>query len=99
MAIKPLAEDLHLLPGLVNIYLFHTQDGLPVLDTGFPGSLNKILGGVAALDKRPGDVRHILLSHAHPDHIGSAAALKRVMGAAVWSHPVDAPIIRLLIVC
>ena len=94
MTIKPLAEDLHIIPGLVNIYLFHTKDGLAVLDTGFSGSLNKILGGVAALGKQPGDLRHILLTHGHPDHIGSAAALKRATGAAVWSHPVDAPIIR-----
>ena len=94
MAIKRLLGDLHIIPGLVNIYVIETDDGLVVLDTGFPGSLKKIAHGIAGLGKRRSDVRHILLTHAHPDHIGSAAALKRLTGATVWSHRVDAPIIR-----
>lgn len=94
MAIKRLAEDLHIIPGLVNVYVLESEDGLVVLDTGFPGAAPKILGGVRALGKKPGDVHHILLTHAHPDHIGSVAALQRETGATVWAHPVDAPIIE-----
>jgi len=94
MAIKQLVQDLHIIRGLVNVYVLETADGLAVLDTGFPNSAPKILDGVRALGRRPDDVRHILLTHAHPDHIGSAAALKRETGATVWAHPVDAPIIE-----
>lgn len=94
MAIKQLAQDLYIIPGLVNVYVLETGDGLALLDTGFPGSALKILDGVRALSRRPNDVRHILLSHAHPDHIGSAAALKRETGATVWAHSVDVPIIE-----
>ena len=94
MAIKQLAQGLHIIRGLVNVYVLETDDGLAVLDTGFPNSTPKILNGVRALGHRPGDVRHILLTHAHPDHIGSVAALKRETGAMVWAHPVDAPIIE-----
>ena len=94
MAIKQLAQDLYIIRGLVNVYVLETADGLAVLDTGFPNSAPKILDGVRALGRRPDDVRHILLTHAHPDHIGSAAALKRETGATVWAHPIDAPIIE-----
>jgi len=94
MAIKQLTEDLYVIPGLVNMYVLRSGDSLVVIDTGFPDSASKILGGVRALGKKPGDVRHILLTHAHPDHIGSAAALRRETGATVWAHPLDAPIVE-----
>ena len=94
MSIKQLADDLYMIPGLVNVYILETQDGLMVLDTGFPGRAKKILDGVRAIGRTAADVRHIVLTHCHPDHIGSAAALKRETGATVWAHPLDAPMIE-----
>jgi glyoxylase-like metal-dependent hydrolase (beta-lactamase superfamily II) len=94
MAIKQLTQNLYMIRSLVNVYVLETADGLAVLDTGFPNSVPKILNGVRELGRQPGDIRHILLSHAHPDHIGSAAALKRATGATVWAHPIDAPIVE-----
>ncbi|MEY2928097.1 MAG: hypothetical protein RL367_2574 [Pseudomonadota bacterium] len=91
MGLKRLATDLYMLPGLVNIYILKTDDGLVVLDTGFPGRSEKILKSVRDMGHAPADVRHIILTHCHPDHIGSAAALKRETGAIVWAHPLDAP--------
>ncbi len=91
MAVKQLADDLWIIPGLVNVYILQTQDGLAILDTGFPGRTGKILDAVRQIGKTPADVRHIVLTHCHPDHIGSAAALKRATGATVWAHPLDAP--------
>ena len=91
MAIRQLAADLWLIPGLVNVYVFQTVDGVAVLDTGFPGSVPKILQALGAIGKSPAELKHILLTHCHPDHIGSAAALKRVTGASVLAHPLDKP--------
>ena len=94
MAIKRLTEDLHIIPGLVNVYLLETDDGLVLLDTGFPGRAKKILDGVRSLGRTTADIRHIILTHCHPDHIGSAAEIKRQTGATVWAHPIDAPLIE-----
>ncbi|WP_310533733.1 MBL fold metallo-hydrolase [Novosphingobium sp.] len=94
MALKQLASDLHMLPGLVNVYILETAEGLVVLDTGFPGRASKILDAVGSLGKTPADVKHIVLTHCHPDHIGSAAALKRETRATVWAHPLDAPMME-----
>ena len=90
MTVKQLAEDLWIIPGLVNVYILQTKDGLAILDTGFPGRTGKILSAVRKIGKAQTDVRHIVLTHCHPDHIGSAAALKRETGATVWAHPLDA---------
>ena len=94
MAIKQIAQDLYIIRGLVNIYVLETADGLAVIDTGFPNSAAKILNGVRELGRQPSEVHHIILTHAHPDHIGSVAALKRETGATVWAHAIDAPIIE-----
>ena len=90
MGVKQLADDLYILPGLVNVDILTTDEGLVVLETGFPGRAPRILNAVRSLAKTPADVQHIVLTHCHPDHIGSAAALKRETGAMVWAHPLDA---------
>ena len=77
----------------VNAWLID-RDGLTLVDTGVPGSADKILAAVRELGRQPSDVRHILITHAHVDHIGSLAALKQATGAKVYAHPLDAPIIR-----
>lgn len=94
MPVQTLADGLHIIPGFVNIYLLETDDGLMMIDTGLPGSVAKTLKGIAALGKKPHDVRNIVITHVHTDHVGGAAALKRETGASLWAHPIDAPLIE-----
>jgi len=63
------------------------------LEKEFAGRDADILRGVAAAGRRPTDVRHLIVTHAHPDHIGSLAAVRSATGAAVYCHPADAPIV------
>ena len=92
MALKALADGLYILPGMVNMYLLDTPEGLTLIDAGFPGDEKKVLEGIKALDRRASDLRQIVLTHAHPDHIGGLAALKRATGARTVMHPLDIPI-------
>ncbi len=94
MIAKLIVDDLYLLPGLVNVYLMRTIDGYALIDSGFPKSAEKILAAIKALGIEPTQIRHIVLTHGHPDHIGSAAALKKSTGATVYSHVLEAPIIK-----
>lgn len=94
MPFTPVTDDLFVFRGPVNIYLLRVHDGYALVDTGFPGSEKKLLQALAELGVAPEDIRHILLTHAHPDHIGSAAAIKRLTGAKVYASAIDAPIIE-----
>jgi glyoxylase-like metal-dependent hydrolase (beta-lactamase superfamily II) len=94
MKVKAILPGLYMLPGLVNVYLIEEPDGYVLIDTGFPKSADKILKGIETVGVAPNQIRHIILTHAHPDHIGSAAALKKATGAAVYAHAVDASIIE-----
>jgi glyoxylase-like metal-dependent hydrolase (beta-lactamase superfamily II) len=57
MAVTQLTSDIAMIPGLVNVYILRTDDGLVVLDTGFPGRAQKILEAVRSLGKSPSDVQ------------------------------------------
>ncbi|GAA2866732.1 MBL fold metallo-hydrolase [Actinoplanes cyaneus] len=73
--------------GIVNVHLIVTDDGVVLVDTGLPGQ-------AAAIERaaRPlGELRAILLTHAHPDHAGSAAALRTRTGARLIAHAAEAP--------
>src|SRR6476660_9403720 len=72
MALKQLAPGAYMLPlGFVNAFFLEGRDGLVLIDTGIPGSAEKILAAVRELGRQPADIRHILLTHVHADHTGS----------------------------
>ena len=82
---------LYMLPvGPVNTFLLKTSDGCALIDTGLPGSAEKIVSAIRQAGKNVADIRHIILTHAHPDHIGSFAALKKRTNARAYMHPADA---------
>jgi ribonuclease BN (tRNA processing enzyme) len=52
-------------------------------DAGVPGSAAKIVRAIESLGRTPADIRHIIVTHCHPDHAGSLAAIKRLTTAPV----------------
>jgi glyoxylase-like metal-dependent hydrolase (beta-lactamase superfamily II) len=80
--------------GFVSAYLLDTDDGLVLVDCGEAGRGDQVAGTVAALGRTVGEVRHILVTHHHPDHTGSLADLSRRTQALVWVHAADAPFVR-----
>ena len=80
--------------GYVNAFLLEHEGELTLIDTGVPGSEDKILAAVKELGHTPQDIKNILVTHLHADHAGSLKALKDRTGAPVWMHPEDAQMVR-----
>ena len=65
-----------------NIYLIEGED-LVLIDTGMPGDGNKVLEVLKDLGYRKEDLKYILITNAHMDHVGSLAFLKKATGAKI----------------
>jgi len=86
-----LQQDIHLVDGLVcNVYLIFESDGVTMIDTGMPGKETAIIAYLARLGRSVHDLRRILLTHQHVDHIGNATSLATASNAEVFAHPLDA---------
>ncbi|MFY1669685.1 MBL fold metallo-hydrolase [Plantactinospora sp. WMMB334] len=75
-------------------YLWADPAGLTLIDTGVPGSAPLIAGAIDGLGFRRSDLRHLLLTHFHEDHVGSAAEIAGWGDVVVHAHRADAPVIR-----
>jgi glyoxylase-like metal-dependent hydrolase (beta-lactamase superfamily II) len=76
--------------GMVNAFILDSPDGLAVIDAGTPGAEERILDAVGSIGRHTDDVRHILVTHLHGDHIGGLHALRKRTCAQVWMHSADA---------
>lgn len=79
--------------GSVNAFLLEGE-GLTLIDTGVPGSTEKLLAAIRKGGKNPEDIRHIVLTHWHPDHAGNAAELQRRFKARVYAHAAEGGILE-----
>lgn len=87
MLIRPIVPTVYQIQlGVVNAFLVAGHD-LTLIDTGSPGSAPDIVRAVESIGRAPEEIRHILLTHVHPDHTGGLAELKRITGAAAYMHP------------
>lgn len=66
--------------------LVQTDQGAVLLDGGMPQMADHVLANMKARGVAPRDLRLILLSHAHADHAGPVAELKRRTGAHVAAN-------------
>jgi glyoxylase-like metal-dependent hydrolase (beta-lactamase superfamily II) len=79
--------------GYVHAHLVVVDDGAVLVDTGLPGRSAKVEQALHDAGRTVGEIRTILLTHRHPDHVGGLAELRRRSGARVVAHAADAPAI------
>jgi metallo-beta-lactamase class B len=65
-------------------YLIDTGDGLILIDTAMHESCYLLIESIRQLGFDPHDIKLILLSHAHGDHIGAARTMKELTGAKLY---------------
>jgi glyoxylase-like metal-dependent hydrolase (beta-lactamase superfamily II) len=78
--------------GIVSAYIVARDDGAAVIDTGTAGSEGDIAAGLATLGLGWPSVGHVIFTHHHGDHIGSAAAvLANAANAQAFAGDGDIP--------
>lgn len=93
----PLRPVLEVLPGLYQVrtrgsraYLI-LDDEITLIDTGNPGSARRILAALAELGRRADEIRHIVITHYHIDHVGGLPELQKYVSARTCVHLAEAP--------
>jgi metallo-beta-lactamase class B len=91
-----ISEDIHLLGCRDDaIHLITTEEGHVLVDTDFGnGSEYFALADIIHLGFDPKQIKYILLTHRHPDHVGGARLLREITGAEVLAHEAEADIIE-----
>jgi metallo-beta-lactamase class B len=82
--------------GTANItaLLVKTDQGAVLIDGGMPQAAELLLAHMQRLGVAPRDLRFILHSHAHADHVGPLAAIKRATGATLVSNAESAVLLE-----
>jgi glyoxylase-like metal-dependent hydrolase (beta-lactamase superfamily II) len=79
---------------MVNSYLLEDAGEVTVIDAGLPGFYRALPRELAAMGRTAADVRALLLTHGHSDHIGFAERLRRDQRVPVSVHEADAALAR-----
>jgi beta-lactamase superfamily II metal-dependent hydrolase len=81
-AAASLAEYLRVDLGFVSAYIVVRGSEAAVVDTGVSGSEGPIEAALGTVDLGWEAVRHLILTHHHPDHVGSMPAVLSAAAAA-----------------
>ncbi|GAA1131653.1 MBL fold metallo-hydrolase [Citricoccus alkalitolerans] len=73
----------------VNCYLIEDEEGLTVVDAGLPSMWSMVLEALEARGRGPGDVKALVLTHGHFDHVGFAARAQQEWGIPILVHSQD----------
>lgn len=65
-------------------HLIETEEGLILIDTGYPQGLYMLIDAIYKLGFNPYDIKYILHSHGHYDHLGATKALCELIGAKTF---------------
>ena len=60
--------------------------GVTLVDTGLPGTWRYLKDALSAIDRDIADLRAVVLTHAHFDHVGMARRLQEERGIPIWAH-------------
>ncbi|KIQ08121.1 MBL fold metallo-hydrolase [Rhodococcus sp. MEB064] len=91
LEVTTVADGVHVAYGPdVNWTLLVDGEDVTLVDSGYPRYVGAVLESLARVGRRPEDVRAILLTHAHIDHIGGAAHFATTYGTPVLTSDTEA---------
>src|ERR1700761_4308412 len=78
----------------ISAYIIKTSQGLILMDTALPQQTGEIKGNIAKLGFKVADIKIIQNSHAHFDHTGGLAEIKKDTGAQLVAGERDKPLLE-----
>jgi glyoxylase-like metal-dependent hydrolase (beta-lactamase superfamily II) len=62
---------------------------ITLIDTGVAGCERTIFDAIRSTGRELSETALIILTHAHPDHIGAAKAIREATGCSIAAHPAE----------
>ena len=78
----------------ISALLLTSRDGHVLIDTGTEAGAELIAANIRRLGFKPTDVKYIVHSHEHHDHVGGFARMREITGAEVIASVAAAPVLR-----
>jgi glyoxylase-like metal-dependent hydrolase (beta-lactamase superfamily II) len=72
--------------GFTDCYLIQEDNDVIMIDGGTPNNVDTFKAVIATHSIQPTDVKLIIVTHGHIDHIGSLSDIKAFTGAKVAVH-------------
>jgi glyoxylase-like metal-dependent hydrolase (beta-lactamase superfamily II) len=72
------------------VYLIDFSGDLILIDAGAGKSSNQLVRNIEMLGFAPTSITHVVLTHCHIDHVGSAPFFQKRYGAKIIIHELDA---------
>ncbi len=80
--------------GASNAYLIKGKKGYLLIDAGVKGKINKLKNKMAEYDIRFDDIKLIVVTHVHYDHVGCLKEIKEKSQAPVLVHQKEAGLLK-----
>ena len=70
-------------------HVIDTGEGLIMIDSGYPQTLYQVIENMHIMGLNPMDIKYIVHSHGHYDHLGATRALVELTGAKTFLGEAD----------
>lgn len=77
-----------------HFYLLDCAGGKLMVDTGWAGSLPKLINELKRYKIALSDIRYLMITHHHPDHAGLTQEIKDAGGAKLIIHEKQIPFLK-----